>query len=795
MRIAILNWSFRKEGGAEAYLNRIIQPLAVKGFKLSLWAEVDNPKAKKRIEIPEGIPFWCAEYMGFKKSFDELKKWGPDVIYSQGLQNPAIDEIASQIAPVVLFAHNYYGTCVSGAKTHRTPIIVPCKKTFGAQCLFHYYPRRCGGLNPVTMMQQYAKQKRRALAISYYRTILTASEHMKAEYVKHGYSPEIIQKIHLPIYQKQNVDAASIWDYQDRIRESQNRYRILFMGRMDGLKGVRFLMRALPGVYLKLQKNLEVTIVGDGTVRKKLEVLAKEIMKHQPKIHITFPGWLEEAGIKQQLKMAHVLVAPSVWPEPFGMVGPEAGLFNVPAVGFSVGGIPEWLHDGVNGHLAIGEIPSPDRLGDAIVKTLADRDHYIKLCDGARIVAERFSLEQHIDKLSEIFHKTVLSQQAKNQKAVRPYRFLMASNIQNVTYTGMGRWSYRVADRINASGHNVTMWFQEMFPLVNKFKKISFLLFPLVLALRILIKHRSFDAVVIHEPSGMWYGMLRKIFRFLPPMIVMCHNVESHSTRSMLAAAERGYARLTLGMITRFTKIRIWQSNTSIRLADHVICLSNSDKNYILNELRKKENHVSQVLNGVDRQDFIEPARKIGRKVLFIGGWLDIKGAQILPKVWKLLRTRVPGAELVIVGSGIASDKVTELFEAEDRMSITVYPLITDDAQLKAMYQLSDVLFMPSISEGCPLTMLEAMAAGVPIVASKVGGNQDVISNGEEGYLYDCWDIQKAADLIESILTNPDKAKKLGEKGVQRVKTLKWSSFSQEITAVTDRLMSENANL
>ena len=49
-----------------------------------------------------------------------------------------------------------------------------------------------------------------------------------------------------------------------------------------------------------------------------------------------------------------LLVVPSVWPEPFGSVGPAAAQHGIPAAAFAVGGIPQWLHEGVNGHLADG---------------------------------------------------------------------------------------------------------------------------------------------------------------------------------------------------------------------------------------------------------------------------------------------------------------------------------------------------------------------------------------------------------------------------------------------------------
>ena len=99
------------------------------------------------------------------------------------------------------------------------------------------------------------------------------------------------------------------------------------------------------------------------------------------------------------LDEADLLVVPSVWPEPFGLVGPEAGLHGVPAAGFAVGGIPEWLQDGVNGCLAPGDPPTTAGLADAIVRCLADPDTHRRLRQEAVRCAQRFSMTRHLAEL------------------------------------------------------------------------------------------------------------------------------------------------------------------------------------------------------------------------------------------------------------------------------------------------------------------------------------------------------------------------------------------------------------
>ena len=91
---------------------------------------------------------------------------------------------------------------------------------------------------------------------------------------------------------------------------------------------------------------------------------------------------------------------PSIWPEPFGLVGIEAGLASVPAVAFRVGGIPDWLTDNVNGFLAPGDPPTSKGLADAISKGIQNPETYGRLREGARSKAERFGADRHIRQIT-----------------------------------------------------------------------------------------------------------------------------------------------------------------------------------------------------------------------------------------------------------------------------------------------------------------------------------------------------------------------------------------------------------
>jgi glycosyltransferase involved in cell wall biosynthesis len=101
------------------------------------------------------------------------------------------------------------------------------------------------------------------------------------------------------------------------------------------------------------------------------------------------------------LRSASVVALPSLWPEPFGLVGLEAGAVGVPAIAVDAGGVRQWLRDGVNG-IAVREPASARSFGDALASLLADRDALAAFRAGAFRVAQEMTLEAHIDRLEPI---------------------------------------------------------------------------------------------------------------------------------------------------------------------------------------------------------------------------------------------------------------------------------------------------------------------------------------------------------------------------------------------------------
>jgi glycosyltransferase involved in cell wall biosynthesis len=396
MRILLANWTRRRVGGAETYLDRVMPLLAARHHHLAFAFEVDEPA--NRAEI--GLPGECLSLpLSADGAFDRIRAWHPDVVYVHGLLDPAVESRLLQVAPAVLFAHSFYGTCISGQKTHTLPFVQPCERVFGPACLALFYPRRCGGANPVTMARDYARQRARNRLLRRYAAVMTHSGHMSREFTRHGAAGG---RVFHAAYLRSDPRGVDVPSRLLASRRVDAPWHLVFVGRMDRLKGGGCLLDALPRTHAAIGRPLQVTFAGDGPARADWERRGREASAANPAITVGFTGWLQRSGIVALLDTADVLAVPSLWPEPYGLVGPEAARRGVPAVAFDTGGVSEWLKEGVNGCLAAGKRPTARAFADALIRCLRSLGASDALRHGALSSVNDEDDNCHVDALLRI---------------------------------------------------------------------------------------------------------------------------------------------------------------------------------------------------------------------------------------------------------------------------------------------------------------------------------------------------------------------------------------------------------
>lgn len=367
-------------------------------------------------------------------------------------------------------------------------------------------------------------------------------------------------------------------------------------------------------------------------------------------------------------------------------------------------------------------------------------------------------------------------------------RLLLVSFIPDTRASGMGKWSHEMASALSGLGHTVTLWFADDFPAMAALDRLSVVAFPFALTARLLRSRTRFDAIVVHEPVALPYALMRRCASSLPPLVVMCHNVESKCFHERKEAWRRGLATLPLATRVKTPLVRLVQSDTAIRLADHVVCLSTTDERYIIDRLGCQPERVTRLTNGVADDAFVgERPRDPGERALFIGGWLDVKGKRVLPKLWARVHRRRPQATLAIAGSGLTAASVLADFEPDDRDSVTVIPGLLDAAAVRATMAEHDVLVIPSLSEGCPLTLFEALAARLPVVAASVGGIPDIVEDGRHALLFDPRTPDEGATKVCAVFEERASAETRSRAAQQRARLLTWTESAQTLAKAAER--------
>lgn len=213
---------------------------------------------------------------------------------------------------------------------------------------------------------------------------------------------------------------------------------------------------------------------------------------------------------------------------------------------------------------------------------------------------------------------------------------------------------------------------------------------------------------------------------------------------------------------------------------DEVVCVSEYIKSTSVAHFPEHSHKFSVVLNGTDPVLFgvrhaVRPDKfgmdhafheifqdEHARYLLYVGRLVEIKGVHVLIEAFKRLRASDPGMKLVIAGSSFFAGAATTEYQrelmrlAEPVRDAIVFTGFVPHERLKHLYWRADVTVVPSIwQDPCPLVVLEAMASGSCVVATKVGGIPELISDGQTGVLVEPDNSNAIADAVAGILSDP----------------------------------------
>ena len=180
------------------------------------------------------------------------------------------------------------------------------------------------------------------------------------------------------------------------------------------------------------------------------------------------------------------------------------------------------------------------------------------------------------------------------------------------------------------------------------------------------------------------------------------------------------------------------------------------------------------------------------RVVLSVGRIEPFKGTDVLVRALALLRES-QGVRLLVVGGRHGEPGVEWLREtarSSGASGLLDWRAAVPQYELPAYYAAADVCAVPSLHETFGLVALEAMACGRPVVASRAGGLRELVRHGETGLLCEPGDASGLAEALGTLLSDPSRARRLGEAGALRARLFTWDASAARLAAVYEQVAS-----
>jgi glycosyltransferase involved in cell wall biosynthesis len=250
---------------------------------------------------------------------------------------------------------------------------------------------------------------------------------------------------------------------------------------------------------------------------------------------------------------------------------------------------------------------------------------------------------------------------------------------------------------------------------------------------------------------------------------------------------------------TRFNRKRRLICRFLGRFTDLSLTVSQGVKDYLLEEIGLDPVKVRVVPNGVDlaRIEAARPGPEVRRElglpddlpVIGLVGRLDHwgKGHKELFTAMAQLQGRWP-CRALIVGGGRREEEIKDLAASLGLADLVHF--LGSRQDVPDLLQAMDIFVLPSYSEGVSLALLEAMGAGLPVIATAVGGTPEAVTEGVTGLLIPPRDAAALAGALERLLSDPDLAKKLGEKARKAVaEKFSLERLGREINEIYEELL------
>jgi glycosyltransferase involved in cell wall biosynthesis len=334
------------------------------------------------------------------------------------------------------------------------------------------------------------------------------------------------------------------------------------------------------------------------------------------------------------------------------------------------------------------------------------------------------------------------------------------------------------AQGLERRGHVVTCVFlEDLLPEPPRYLRFGELQFAAKLASYIAARHNEFSVVNLHAPAGVLYGLRRRFLAAAgPPYVMTLHGLEENRIYAMKREAHKGRAR-------NFAwKNRAWHRlyhqprfDWAIRTADAAHCFSRDVWTLLRLKYDLDDERVAYIPNGVSQCFFLDRDYRSTRplRMLYAGTWLDQRGIYYLREALPRVFAEWPEMRFTFAGPGIPGTEIRAFFGEALATRLDIIDTVPWE-KMPQLYAGHDLLVFPSLMEGQPGVLLEAMASGMAVVTTETCGMPDVVEDGFNGLLILPADSGALEDAILRLSKSPELRERIGRAAQTRMRRQTW---------------------
>ena len=320
---------------------------------------------------------------------------------------------------------------------------------------------------------------------------------------------------------------------------------------------------------------------------------------------------------------------------------------------------------------------------------------------------------------------------------------------------------------------------------------LSARLLPLVLPLlvrRWLRARTDLDLVLFHSYTGWLTGRRRGLRQ-----VVAFHGFEPLFHEVLAAETARRGRRLSARFAFMYGVLMPRMLRHACRRADLVLCLNTRERDAIVEGGYAPAGKIALTWHDA-ADEFFEPHayRDRATRLLAVMQWLPTKGTAYLIGAFTALARRRPDLRLAVAGTLSPSETVCAEFPEDIRRRVDVHPHFNEDEH-RALLREADVFVHPSLSEGFSRAVVEAMAAGLPVVTTRTGFAIDRLADGTDARIVPIADGAALASAIEPLLDDPRERRRLGEAAQAHAARLRDADGARTLAVLLESLVSRGA--